>query len=89
MDELRDADMIITDCWPNDADPAELQHYQVTASVLDALDPNTDFLSCPPVSRGREVSSDAMLYPVCRVVAAKAFLLHAQNAALEWVFGLH
>ena len=28
-----------------------------------------------------------MLHRACRVVQAKAFLLHAQNAALEWVFG--
>ncbi len=89
MDELRDANVIITDCWPDDADPAELQRYQVTASVLDALDLKTEFLPCPPVSRGREVSSDAMLHPTCRVIAAKAFLLHAQNAALEWVFRRH
>jgi ornithine carbamoyltransferase len=64
-----------------------LQHYQITASILDRLDPITEFLPCPPVTRGREVSDDAMLHPICRVVAAKAFLLHAQNAALEWVFG--
>ena len=89
MGELRDANVIITDCWPEGADPAELQRFQITASVLDALDPNVDFLPCPPVSRGQEVSSDAMLHPTCRVIAAKAFLLHAQNAALEWVFGCH
>lgn len=87
IDDLLDANVIITDCWPEAADPAELQHYQITASILDRLDPNTEFLPCPPVTRGREVSDDAMLHPICRVVAAKAFLLHAQNAALEWVFG--
>jgi ornithine carbamoyltransferase len=27
-----------------------------------------------------------MLHANCRVIDAKAFLLHAQNAALEWVF---
>jgi ornithine carbamoyltransferase len=27
-----------------------------------------------------------MLHASCRVVEAKAFLLHAQNAVLEWVF---
>jgi hypothetical protein len=28
----------------------------------------------------------AMLHPNCSVAAAKAFLLHAQNAGLEWAF---
>lgn len=83
---IADADVLITDSWPRDADEAELRPYQVTAGVLDRLRPGALFLPCPPVARGREVSRDAMLHPVCRVVEAKAFLLHAQNALLEWAF---
>ena len=49
MGELEDADLVVTDCWPEGAD-------------------------------------EAMVHPACRVIAAKAFLLHAQNAALEWAF---
>lgn len=84
--ELIDADMVVTDCWPDHADPVELENYQITASLLNRLQPEADFLPCPPVTRGQEVSEDAMEHPACRVFAAKAFLLHAQNAALEWVF---
>jgi ornithine carbamoyltransferase len=52
MGELLDADVVITDCWPKDADPAQMQRYQVTASVLDSLGPRAEFLPCPPVTRG-------------------------------------
>lgn len=86
MGELEDADLIVTDCWPEDVEPSELQEFQVTAEHLGKLRTEAIFVPCPPVSRGKEVSADAMLHPACHVVAAKAFLLHAQNAALEWAF---
>ena len=86
MGELADTDILVTDCWPDDATPAELEGYQITAAVLDRRRSDSDFIPCPPVSRGEEVSADAMLHPTCRVVEAKEFLLHAQNAVLEWTF---
>jgi len=43
------------------------------------------FLLCPPVRRGQEVTAEAMEHPLCQSRAAKAFLLHAQNARMEWV----
>lgn len=79
--ELAEADLIITDCWPKDGDAERLAAYQITASVLEMT--SALFVPCPPVSRGQEVSVDAMLHSRCRVREAKAFLLHAQNAALE------
>lgn len=82
LGELRDADVIITDCWPADGDPAALIRWQVTEAMLDAS--RAVFLPCPPVTRGQEVSPGAMHHSSCRVVAAKAWLLHAQNAVLEW-----
>ncbi|MCC7048648.1 MAG: ornithine carbamoyltransferase [Alphaproteobacteria bacterium] len=85
-DAIADADVVITDSWPRDADEAELHPYRVTGDMLDRLKPGVLFLPCPPVARGREVSADAMLHPACRVVEAKAFLLHAQNALMEWAF---
>ena len=59
----------------------------VTAAVLDGLRPEAAFISCPPVTRGQEVSAEVMVHPSCVVVPAKAFLLHAQNALLEWSMG--
>ena len=86
MNELVDADVIVTDCWPADAEPQEVLDYQITVALLNKLHPEADFVPCPPVSRGKEVSADAMKHPACRVIEAKAFLLHAQNAVLEWAF---
>lgn len=86
LGELRDADIVVTDCWPEGGHPDELNGYRITAALLDELDRDLEFLPCPPVTRGQEVSADAMLHGNCRVIEAKAFLLHAQNAALEWAF---
>jgi len=86
MGELTDADLIVTDCWPSNAEPDELRRFQVTAEHLEKCGPEANFVPCPPVSRGKEVSAEAMLHPKCRVIAAKSFLLHAQNAVLEWAF---
>ena len=83
--EVYDADVIITDSWPTDGHEGELIDYQVTASLLDQCKSNAVFLPCPPVARGQEVSADAMQHDLCQSRAAKAFLLHAQNALMEWV----
>ncbi|MDK4735828.1 ornithine carbamoyltransferase [Rhizobium sp. CNPSo 3490] len=85
--DIRDAlaaDVIITDSWPKDAGENELVEYQVTATLLDKGQRDMIFLPCPPVARGQEVSVDAMLHPACQSRPAKAFLLHAQNALMEW-----
>tara|TARA_B100000378_G_scaffold169565_1_gene136659 strand:+ start:1202 stop:2068 length:867 start_codon:yes stop_codon:yes gene_type:complete len=86
MGELKDADIIVTDCWPTDAADILLP-YQITSDVLDTLGVNAEFIPCPPVTRGQEVSADAMVHPRCRATEAKDFLLHVQNAVLEWTLG--
>ncbi|WP_025036058.1 hypothetical protein [Bradyrhizobium sp. DOA9] len=85
LDALFDADVIVTDCWPDGASADQLLGYQVSASLLDKCRPDVIFLPCPPVTRGREVSLDAMSHHACQSPAAKAYLLHAQNALLEWI----
>lgn len=85
LDALFDADVIITDCWPDGARADQLVEYQISASLLDRCRPDVIFLPCPPVSRGKEVSADAMGHSACQSTAAKAYLLHAQNALLEWL----
>jgi len=84
---LAQADIVITDCWPKDAERDEVSPYQVSAALLDQLPPDALFIPCPPVTRGQEVTADAMGSPRCCVTEAKAFLLHAQNALLEAVGG--
>jgi ornithine carbamoyltransferase len=87
---LADADLVYTDCWRRTTDPVEKQRirdrylpYQITAAHLSRLKPSALFLPCPPVTRGEEVSDDAMRSPLCQNYAAKNFLLHAQNAIME------
>jgi ornithine carbamoyltransferase len=84
MSDLEDADVIITDCWPEESDEAALLPFQITAARLDETKAECIFLPCPPVSRGKEVSADAMDHAKCCVYEAKSFLLHGQNAVLEW-----
>lgn len=80
-----EADLIITDSWPKQACEDDLRRYQVSASFLDEARKHVLFLPCPPVARGHEVTTDAMLHPACQSRAAKAYLLHAQNALMEWL----
>jgi ornithine carbamoyltransferase len=87
--ELKDADVVYTDCWPGRSTPDDAVRiaksfapYQVTAASLNLTPTTCIFLPCPPVTRGEEVSEDAMTSPKCRVYEAKDYLLHAQNALL-------
>lgn len=84
------ADIVYTDCWPSAVANLDRENIgrlfaplQITAAVLDRTKPDTLFLPCPPVTRGEEVSADAMESDKCRVYEAKEWLLHAQNALLE------
>jgi ornithine carbamoyltransferase len=83
--ELWDADVIVTDSWPSDANEEQMLEYRISTSILEKCRPDAIFLPCPPVSREKEVTADAMRHPACQSVAAKAYLLHAQNALLEWI----
>jgi ornithine carbamoyltransferase len=87
--ELKDADVVYTDCWPGRSTPDDAVRiaksfapYQITAASLNLTPTTCIFLPCPPVTRGEEVSEDAMTSPKCRVYEAKDYLLHAQNALL-------
>ncbi|WP_117191864.1 ornithine carbamoyltransferase [Rhizobium terrae] len=85
MGELEDADVIITDCWPGGAAVEEVEPYRISAAVLNRCKPGVFFIPCPPVTRDHEVAADAMIHPACWSREAKAFLLHAQNALMEWI----
>src|SRR5690606_40381611 len=87
---LVDADVIYTDCWPKAATLEERARvraaflpYQIAERHLSALGPRGTFLPCPPVTRGEEVSAEAMMYPLCKYHTAKCCLLHVQNAIME------
>ncbi|MBR0705734.1 ornithine carbamoyltransferase [Bradyrhizobium liaoningense] len=85
LDAMYDADVIITDCWPVGAHHDQLARYRISAALLDKCRPDAIFLPCPPVTRGQEVTTDAMSHATCQSTVAKAYLLHAQNALLEWI----
>jgi ornithine carbamoyltransferase len=89
---LVDVDLIYTDCWPKGAGAEEQGRikeaflpYQVNLEHLDCLGAGGVFLPCPPVTRGEEVSAEAMRSPRCQNHAAKDNLLHVQNAIMETV----
>jgi ornithine carbamoyltransferase len=89
---LVDVDLIYTDCWPRGADAEEQRRikaaflpYQINVQHLDRLGAEGVFLPCPPVTRGEEVSAEAMRSPRCQNHAAKDKLLHVQNAIMETV----
>jgi len=89
-DALVDADVVYTDCWPKAKTVDELAHvksaflpYQITLEHVSALGEGGIFLPCPPVTRGEEVSHEAMESSRCRNHLAKSNLLHVQNAIME------
>jgi ornithine carbamoyltransferase len=90
---LKDADIVYTDCWPGSENKEEYEEikklflpYQITAERLALAKDDVFFLPCPPVTRGEEVSEDAMLSPSCLVFECKEYLLHAQNAVMMELF---
>jgi ornithine carbamoyltransferase len=85
-DAILEADLIVTDCWPEDVTPEErdaLASFCIDAAVLDRCRSDAAFVPCPPVTRGEEVTEDAMQHPKCMATKAKAHLLHVQNALVE------
>ena len=89
LSALHEADLIITDCWQAPANAEHLGKLRVTAKVLDRCQAEVAFIPCPPVRRGQEVSADAMAHPKCVAPEAKDFLLHVQNAVLEYLLLSH
>jgi ornithine carbamoyltransferase len=89
---LERADVLYTDCWPSARTESVIEEikkaflpYQITEKHVSKLRGNAVFLPCPPVTRGQEVSSGAMLSAYCKNHEAKQYLLHSQNAVLEFV----
>jgi ornithine carbamoyltransferase len=87
-------DLVYTDCWPKSEEEGEKARiresflpYRVEVEHLSRLGKSAIFLPCPPVTRGEEVSREAMESRLCLNHAAKDFLLHSQNAILEAVMG--
>lgn len=89
---IEKADLVYTDCWPKATGEEmktklqkEFLPYQITGKQLSRLHSKSIFLPCPPVTRGQEVSDDAMESELCLNYKAKDYLLHSQNAIMEMV----
>ncbi len=86
----KDVDVLYTDCWPREADQARVKElfmpYQITRRLVDAMSPKGFFMPCPPITRGEELSEDSLTANQYCDYAAKEFLLHAQNAIMEYCF---
>jgi ornithine carbamoyltransferase len=73
-------------CWPKSLDmdqEGEFGRFRITSEILDRARPDVLFIPCPPVSRGEEVSAEAMRHPRCLATMAKAYLVPSQNAFVE------
>lgn len=81
-------DVLYTDCWPKEGDREAIRQlfspYQITEDIVNHINPHGFFLPCPPITRGEEVSAEAANHPLCCDYAAKEYLLHAQNAIMEY-----
>lgn len=91
-DALKSVDLIYTDCWPKGSNEVEKKKiesaflpYQIKKEHLTTLSSKGVFPPCPPVTRGQEVSHEAMKSPLCKNFEAKDNLLHIQNAIMEMV----
>jgi ornithine carbamoyltransferase len=80
-------ELIYTDCWPYGLENASdlFLPYQITGEIVNRIHDKGFFLPCPPVTRGQEVSEDALASDKCQDYAAKEYLLHAQNAIMEFL----
>jgi len=89
---LEGTDVLYTDCWPKSENTDEVRsvflHYQIDTHHVDRINTDGFFLPCPPVTRGEEVTAEAMIHPLCKNHVAKEYLLHAQNAIMEYTMGL-
>jgi len=82
-------DLIYTDCWPKSNDKEKTKDlflpYQITEIILNKMNKTGIFLPCPPVTRGEEVSIESLKSKQCMDYAAKEYLLHSQNAIMEYL----
>lgn len=86
----RDVDVLYTDCWPRGDNKDRVRElflpYQITKGLVSKMDPKGFFMPCPPITRGEEISTDSLAAEQYCDYEAKEYLLHAQNALMEYCF---
>ncbi|HLV54499.1 MAG TPA: ornithine carbamoyltransferase, partial [Actinotalea caeni] len=86
------ADVVITDTWVSMGKEdeaatrlAELQPYQLNASLLEHADPDAIVMHCLPAYRGKEITAEVLDGPRSVVWDEAENRLHAQKAILTWL----
>jgi ornithine carbamoyltransferase len=81
-------DVLYTDCWPKSKDKEKIKQeflpYQITKKLVDAINRNGFYMPCPPITRGEELSEDSLAAIQYCDYQAKEYLLHSQNAIMEF-----
>lgn len=84
----RKTDVLYTDCWPRNIDKKTAYNafmpYRITRDCVNHMNPRGFFMPCPPVTRGEEITADSLAAEQYCNYAAKTYLLHAQNAVMEY-----
>jgi ornithine carbamoyltransferase len=85
----KNTELIYTDCWPSSKDVEKIRTlflpYQINGKILNQMSDKGFFLPCPPVTRGQEVSEESMASEKCKNYCCKEYLLHSQNAIMEYL----
>ncbi len=85
----KETDVIYTDCWPSNGNKEAIKElflpYQITKSVVRKMNPKGFYMPCPPITRGEELSEDSLTAPQYCDYQAKEYLLHSQNAIMEYL----
>lgn len=86
----KDTDILYTDCWPGNGDKETIKNlflpYQITKDIVGKMSPNGFYMPCPPVTRGEELTEESLSAPQYCDYQAKEYLLHSQNAVMEYCF---
>ncbi len=84
----KDIDVLYTDCWPSNEEKNKIRDqflpYQITKKIVSQINPKGYYMPCPPITRGEELTEDSLSAPQYCDYQAKEYLLHSQNAIMEY-----
>ncbi|HBD96052.1 MAG: hypothetical protein A2015_16765 [Spirochaetes bacterium GWF1_31_7] len=72
----------LQECWVNNLMPKTLKNKKIALWFFG----QGFFMPCPPIMRGQEVSEDSLTTSQYCDYQAKEYLLHSQNAIMEYCF---
>jgi len=85
----KETDVLYTDCWPHGENKEMINQlflpYQITKDTVKKMNPKGFYIPCPPITRGEELTADSLATPQYCDYQAKEYLLHSQNAIMEYL----